>query len=207
MKITLRFPTAAYAYAEVEVEGDSGAELEYKLAEVSKAAGLAIQMTGGGDSSSIAERLLKDELGAMRVQESAPVPATGPGFAPATPAPWETPQASQPGPWDAQGVQATAPADPFANMAPPVPSSGPAPFGATPERDHFFVEVPRHLMDDWSGPKGPDGKAVKGGGIRGSLQNTGVKIGWDGAAKRNTIPKNTTQNILDSLRQRGYDLR
>lgn len=125
MKITLRFPTAAYAYAEVEVEGDSGAELEYKLGEVAKAAGLAIQMTGGGDSASIAERLLRDEMGAVRISEEQP------GLLPdapaqAAPVPWENTTPAPIAPW-AQ-AEDTRPAPPWA-AAPSAPAN---PYGAAP---------------------------------------------------------------------------
>lgn len=123
MKITLRFPTAAYAYAEVEVEGNSGAELEAKLAEVQRAAGLAIQLTGGGDSAAIAERLLREELGAQRINEDG--------------SPWSQPQAPAQQPWNTAPAPAPAPpgfSGPAVESAGPPPFGGPAvpQYGATP---------------------------------------------------------------------------
>lgn len=183
MKITLRFPTAAYAYAEVEVEGNSGAELQAKLADVQRAAGLAIQLTGGGDSASIAERLLGEELGAVRINEDG--------------SPWNQPQVAAQQPW--QTAPQPSVVDPFSG--PPVESSGPAPFGApdpfaTPARDHFLIDTPNGGLDAWKE-------------LRKNLQSSLPKgtIDWDPEAKRNTIKKSAPQNILDGLRQRGYTLR
>ena len=204
MKITLRFPTAAYAYAEVQVEGSNGAELEAKLADVQRAAGLAIQITGGGDSAGIAERLLKDELGAVRISEEQPGLSSG---VPAATPPWEqgqaAPQAAPAAPWDAP----QAAADPFASMSPPVPSSGPAPFGAAPQGEYYTLDIPSNLRDDWS-PKGPDGKYLKDQGVMSMIQKTCPKdtVKWQADKKRWGIRRDVAQNIVDSLRQRGYNL-
>lgn len=193
MKITLRFPTAAYAYAEVEVEGNSGLELEHKLGDVAKAAGLAIQMTGGGDSASIAERLLKEELGAVRISEEQP------GLTPAATPP--------PAPWEQAAPVAPASADPFANMAPPTPSPGPAPFGAMPQGEYYILDIPSHLRNDWS-PKDADGNYIKGQGVMAMIQSTSPKdtVKWQADKKRWGIRRDVAQNIVDSLRQRGYSL-
>ena len=124
MKITLRFPTAAYAYAEVQIEGDSGAELEHKLADVQRAAALAIQITGGGDSASIAERLLGEELGATRIEEG--MTQEQPGLTPPT-----APVAAPTPPWAAAQGKAR-PAPPWAAPAAPMNPYGAAPANPFP---------------------------------------------------------------------------
>ena len=190
MKITLRFPTAAYAYAEVQVEGNSGAELEAKLADVQRAAGLAIQITGGGDSAGIAERLLKDELGAVRISEGQPGLSPGvPAATPPTP-PWEGQQAPA-----SFGPPQTSPGPaPFGPSAPAAPSFGP---GASGGGDVFLIEVPREKMDTWKSTDRP------------WLQKELPRdfIAWDAAAKRNTIKKSAGEQYIGWLRANGYQLR
>ena len=176
MKITLRFPTAAYAYAEVTVEGDSGAELEARLGDVQRAAGLAIQLTGGGDSAALAERLLKEELGAVRIQEDG--------------SPWTQPQAPAQQPWAAAPEPSPAPQG-FAG--PPTPSAGPPPFGApAPQaqtnafgasapalRSPVIKNMPRVPDWDkanWKDPQSPEGKQVKL--VTDSGYMAGSKLKW-----------------------------
>lgn len=186
IEIELRYPTVAYGYANVKVTGNTGAEVKAKLADAAGASGLAIQLAGGGDSTAQAERLLREELGAVRINEDG--------------SPWDQPSAPVNQPWGETSQTPTN--DPFASPGGDpfgaAPSPAPAatdPFAA-PARDYFFIEVPRDKIDAWKE-------------LRTQLQNNLGKgvIGWDGEAKRNTIKKSTAQNVLDGLKQRGYDLR
>lgn len=180
IEIELRFPTVAYGYANVKVSGDHPADVLRELAASQKAIGTAIQLAGGGDSHAQAERLLREELGAVKINEDG--------------TPWSAPAAPVSQPWES---------------GPPVESAGQPPFGgdpfagaaasdpfAAPPRDYFFIDVPTGGLDAWKELR----KTLNGSLPRGTID-------WDADAKRNTIKKSAPQNILDGLRQRGYVLR
>jgi hypothetical protein len=109
------------------------------------------------------------------------------------------------------GTEPTAPWNnpPKEASAPWMPQvTAPAPGGWTPPaRDYYLIEVPRDKSELWAGPKGPDGKAIKGGGLRGQLQSGGIKIDWNGEEKRNTISKSADAAALDYIRSQGIELK
>lgn len=146
-----------------------------------------------------AGELIKQKLGATQMTMEPPTNA-GPESVATPAAPWNQPQAPVQEPWATGAPTGYVPPAP-AGWAPPIV-----------EPDRWLIEVPRELMDAWSGPKGPDGKAVKGGGFRGELQASppngpGLKVDWDKDAKRNWIPRNTDPSILEYIRSRGYGLK
>lgn len=134
-----------------------------------------------------ARELVQNVLGGQHVNTEPVQPETA---APPAPAPSGNP-------WD------SAPAAPAGN-----PWDNATPGGWTPPvRDFFLIDVPRDKSELWGGPKGPDGKAVKGGGLRGKLQAGGIKIDWNAEEKRNTIPKNADPAALDYIRSQGIELK
>lgn len=137
--------------------------------------------------------LLKKELGAtvISVEPGTPVAPVVPTF---------SEPANADAPWN-------RPAPAAAPWSPPAPAGGGWTPPAPAESNVYLIEVPRDKMDAWSGPKGPDGKAVKGGGIRGQLQAGGIKIDWDATAKRNTVPKDADPGALDYIRSLGIELK
>lgn len=185
IKLNLRLPTTAYGYAELEIEGETREAVERDLASMQRTLGASIQLTGGGDSATAAERLLKEELGATRINEDG--------------SPWDTPTPPVQQAWGET------------SFGPPVESPGPAPFGpgasapASPgfgpgagsARDDFLIEVPREKMDTWKNTDRPWLQAELPKGF----------VGWDGDAKRNTIKKSAGDQYLNWLRTNGYTLR
>lgn len=181
IKLSLRLPTTAYGYAELEIEGETRQAVERDLASMQKTLGASIQITGGGDSATAAERLLKEELGAVRINEDG--------------SPWDQPQA----PVQQEWANTPGPADPFSSPSTSDPFGAPAPANdpfAAPARDVYFIDTPNGGLDAWKELR----KTLQGSLPKGTID-------WDADAKRNTIKKSAPQNILDGLRQRGYTLR
>ncbi len=193
IKLSLRLPTTAYGYAELEIEGDTKEAVERDLASMQRTLGASIQITGGGDSATAAERLLKEELGAVRINEDG--------------SPWDQPQA----PVQQEWAGTPGPADPFSS--PPVsdPFATPQadPFSAPPPGggEYYVLDIPQNLRDDWS-PKEADGSYSKTRGLMNTIQSSQPKgtIKWLADKKRWGIKRSAPQNIIDGLKQRGYKL-
>lgn len=171
IEIELRFPTVAYGYAGVKITGNSPDELQAQLAGAQKQIALAIQLAGGGDSAAQAERLLGEELGAVRINEDG--------------SPWSQPVAPVQQPWQS------------APSAPPVESAGPLPFGgpapATPVANAFgaptmsmqrspviknLPRVPEWDKQNWKSPQSPEGQQARA--VKDYCYKAGSKVKWDG---------------------------
>lgn len=176
----------AFSYVHIKVGSHDPNELlsamqKAREIEVEARALHSAMLKGEGSTQEAAGALIKSELGGTVVS-----------YAPPAPAPVPTGN-----PWD------SAPAAPTGN-----PWDNASPGGWTPPvRDFFLIDVPRDRSELWGGPKGPDGKAVKGGGLRGKLQAGGIKIDWNAEEKRNTIPKNADPAALDYIRSQGIELK
>lgn len=189
IEIELRFPTVAYGYAGVKVSGNSAAEVEATLAANQKNIGLAIQIAGGGDSHAQAERLLREELGAVKINEDG--------------SPWDEPPASVAQPWGPPVESAGPP--PFG--APASAASGGSPtnaFGApvvTMGRSPVIKNMPRVPEWDkanWQNPQSPEGQQVKA--IKDYCYKAGSKVKWDAARSGFGFEKPPTQELLAYLR-------
>ncbi len=208
LEVELRIPgTEAYSYANVRITSDDPDEMRAALNAMHELGNLSKltldQITGNVDK--VAHDLVTQGLGAT-VQSVEP--------ANAAPAPPWLAQVSAPATFI---PPVTAPTQ--QQFVPPTQGFTP-PQAAAPAADVWIIDVPKDRSELWAGPKGPDGKAVAGGGLRGWLNEQlkqrgydvyskvpGLKpIDWDGAAKRNTIKKSVPEDLLAAIRQNGITL-
>lgn len=197
-EVELRIPGAKdFSYAHIKYTVSSTDSLDIVAGE----AKAALDAVYGIANDKAAHDLVVGELGG-KVMSVEPVGSE----APTNVAPWNNPpQVDQP--WMPK-VDAPAP-------------GGWTPPAAAPAADVWIIDVPRDKAEVWAGPKGPDGKAVQGGGMRGWL-NAQLKergydvfskvpgekpIDWDGTAKRNTIKKSVPEDLLAVIRSQGIELK
>lgn len=180
-EVELRIPGAKdFSYAHIKYTISSTNSLDIVAGE----AKAALDSVYGVADDKAAHDVVVRELGGQVVSVE-PVGSE----APASVAPWNLPQPAADQPW-----------------MPKV--DAPAPGGWTPPaRDYYLIDVPRDKSELWAGPKGPDGKAVKGGGLRGQLQQGGIKIDWNGEEKRNTVSKDAPVDALNYIRSQGIELK
>lgn len=185
-EIEFRIPGEAFSYVHLKASGEAGdlTAAMYLLRELAlegKGTLDVVSAAPGNLTDKAAHELVTGQLGGTVVSVE-PV-----GTEPT--APWNNPPKEASAPWMPQ-------------------VTAPAPGGWTPPaRDYYLIEVPREKSELWAGPKGPDGKAVKGGGLRGQLQSGGIKIDWNGEEKRNTISKSADAAALDYIRSQGIELK